>query len=116
MNTRELRIGNYVDVKDVGIVKVNGVTQHKIGWCPAPGRERYARAREVEPVELSSEVMKSVSLPTEIFGKIETIEQDELFHKFKVIIDNKFVIRYLHDFQNVIFLLTGKELSVNFKK
>lgn len=115
MNTRELRLGNYVMV-DGEIVKVNGITQHKIGFAPHAYGERYARSHDVEPVELSSDVMKSVSLPTEIFGSIETIEQDELFRKFKVIIDNKFVVRYLHDFQNVIFMLTGKELSVNFKE
>ena len=115
MNTRELRIGNYVDVKGVGIVKVNGVTQHKIGWCPAPGRERYARAREVKPVALSCESLELIN--SHVDNKDFLYDDYESNGKFIVSFGGALLfVEYLHQLQNIYFDFYHEELAVDIAK
>lgn len=112
MNTRELRIGNIVNVEGVGMVKVNGVTQHKIGYCPKPNYEKYARSRDIEPIRLNGEVLARFSFGESWFINTFVVIQHEdgnvdiMFPVFcrKII--------YLHDLQNMYWLLTGKELKI----
>lgn len=114
MNTRELRIGNYVSVGGK-IVKVNGITQHKIGYAPEAGKERYARSREVSPIDLTNDIVVSLSFNNMDFmnGLIINQRKDGIveilvcgYHAVK--------ITHLHVLQNYYFACTGEELTVEF--
>lgn len=104
MNCRELRIGNYVLVGE-RIVKVNGITQHKIGYCPKPGYEKYARSGEVEPIPITPDI----AAKCEVY-----LSRNNLNGKYGILIGSGFVdVEYLHVLQNLYFLYYGKELKVN---
>lgn len=104
MNTRELRLGNYVRVGDK-IVKVNGLTQHKIGYCPRPGHETYARSREVEPVVITPEIAEKCRVYL-------SVNKDD--GRYGVLIGSGFKdVEYLHELQNLYFLNYKKELEVD---
>lgn len=109
MNTRELRIGNYVSVGGK-IVKVNGITQHKIGYCPEPGYERYARSREVEPIKISSEDMKLIEMDED--NKFDFIYDSGVDSNLVCFSTAIFKIDYLHQLQNMYFMCYGEELQV----
>jgi len=110
MNTRELRIGNYVKVGE-RIVKVNSLTQHKIGYCPESCRERYVRSREVEPIRINGEILAHVSFGE--FGFINNFavvqHEDGKIEIVFPVLCKKCI--YLHELQNIYQLLTGTELS-----
>ena len=112
MNSRELRIGNYVRV-DGNVVRVNGITQHKIGYCPKPCYEKYARSREVEPVLLTEDIVSCIHIGT--LSPSIYIHHDENGGNFVADIffgsENR-TARYLHKLQNLYFELTEKELEV----
>lgn len=104
MNTRELRLGNYVRV-GANIVKVNGLTQHKIGYSPQPGGERYARSRDVEPVIITKEIKERCDV-------CMSLNNDN--GKYGVLIGSGFVdVEYLHTLQNLYFIHYSKELKVH---
>jgi len=112
MNTRELRIGNYVSVGGK-IVKVNGITQNKIGYCPEPGYERYARSREVEPVQITHDILSDACNNHNNVHKFEF----RVFYDGSAIItftDNNqvYCCRRLHWLQNLYFMMWGEELVV----
>lgn len=117
MNTRELRIGNYVNVRGVGIVKVNGITRHKIGYCPKPNYEKYARNREVEPVELTSDIFSKLQFDMDICKKLNL----HLKRKgvgvpycidFEIGTEVRLTARYLHELQNLYFDICKEELKI----
>ena len=118
MNTRELRIGSYVNVQNVGMVTVNGITQHKIGYCPKPNYEKYAMIREVEPIELTAELMAHLSIDDREFMEcIVIIQHEDVYNdggKVEVMVSciSPRVIKYLHELQNVYFWFTGTELKI----
>lgn len=100
MNVRELRIGNYVMV-DGKIVKVNGITRRKIGFCS--GRERYARAGDVEPVPIT----KDIADRCEVYLSLDN-------GKYGVLVGNGFMdVENLHTLQNLYFMEHNRELNVN---
>lgn len=104
MNVRELRIGNYVRVGDK-IVRVNGLTQHKIGYCPKPGHEKYARSREVEPIAITKEIKERC-------GVYLSLNNDN--GKYGVLVGSGFVdVEHLHTLQNIYFINYGRELEVD---
>lgn len=111
MNTRELQIGNIVMVGDK-VVRVNSITQHKIGYCSEPCRERYARSREVEPIRLNVEVLAHVSFGEVGFTFNFVIIQNEggTIDIMFPVLEKKF--SYLHELQNIYHLLTGSELTM----
>ncbi len=110
MNTRELQIGNIVKVGDK-IVKVNSLTQHKIGYCPESCRERYARSREVEPIRINGEILAHVSFgePGFINNLVVVQHEDGKIEIMFPVLGKKFI--YLHELQNIYQLLTGTELA-----
>lgn len=104
MNTRELRLGNYVRVGDK-IVRVNGITQYKIGYCPRPGYEKYARSREVEPIAITAEIKEKCHAYL-------SLNMDN--GKYGVLIGSGFVdVEYLHTLQNLYYMSYGRELVVD---
>lgn len=110
MNTRELRIGNYVKVGE-RIVKVNSITQHKIGYSLNSCRESYARSREVEPIRINGEILAHVSFGEFGFINNFVVVQYE-YGKIEImfpVLGKKFI--YLHELQNIYQLLTGDELA-----
>lgn len=116
MTTRELRIGNYVMV-GCCFVRVNGITQRKIGYSTNPCRERYARSYEVMPVPLIGEILEKISI-RESDGNQFFIDDDTY-----VTFDDKGVCRMfcngkfydvdtIHMLQNIYFFIKKKELKV----
>lgn len=110
MNTRELRIGNFVRV-DGRIVKVNGITRHKIGYAPEPNRERYARAREVKPVVITHEIFDRCRFQYDMIGCAGWREKYDGTLAVTLNDDDKYVADTLHDLQNLYFAMTHEELE-----
>ncbi len=104
INTRELRLGNFVRVGDK-IVKVNGITQHKIGYCPSPGRETYARSRVVEPIAITKEIKEKCHA-------MLSLNTDN--GKYGVLLGSGFIdVEYIHDLQNQYYNHYHKELVID---
>lgn len=112
MNTRELRIGNYVKVGD-NIVKVNGITQHKIGYAPDQYRERYARSREVEPIELSIADLRMLN--DDVANKFNFLYQDSGVNGLNLVCFGSAImtVKFLHQLQNIYYMFYGEELVVS---
>ena len=89
MKANELRIGNYVSYGGE-IVRVTGVDQEYV-YIDRITFD-YLQHGDVEPVELTDEILKKVGVKSLKFIGIN--------------------VEYLHDLQNLYFALTGEELTI----
>ena len=113
MNTRELQLGNVVKVGE-RIVKVNSLTQHKIGYCPEPCKERYARSHEVEPVPLTIEGFKKIMSHVSNKYQMDGLPMYYSYEVGVIVYSGAFVclIKTIHQLQNAYKLLFGEDLYV----
>ena len=105
MTPNELRIGDYVRIKDSGeIVKVCAITNKEIGFHASgdrrDGQLRYRRLSEIEPIPIY-EIKDSLPICPTLFGA------NKHFYLY-----NGIKRKYLHELQNVYYVLNGKELEV----
>lgn len=124
MKKNELRIGNLVKLNGE-IIKVEQITKKKIGYHKEPRENvmHYAKLYEVEPIELTENVMDMIRCadkcadgysPVYAFSggfyvKCRAIDGSLDFVK----IDSTYLhIKYLHQLQNCYYVLCYKELEV----
>lgn len=124
MKANELRIGNLVKLNGE-IVKVEQITKKKIGYHKEPRENvmHYAKLCEVEPIELTENVMDMIrcedkcadgyspvySLREGFYVKCRAIDGSLDFVK----IDSTYLhIKYLHQLQNCYYVICYKELEV----
>jgi len=116
IQANELRIGNYVDFKGLWIGQINGIHKGGPGIMDNNGIFSWEGFR---PIPITEEWLLK-------FGFIETSTQE---HRFEL---NPFVVylwltgviveigkefyetdnKYVHQLQNIVFALTGKELEI----
>lgn len=107
MTPNELRIGNYVRIKDSGeIVRVCAITRRKVGFH-APGERpnaqlRYRKLCEIDPVNMR-EVKNS--LPR-IHSLVWVDKPLCLYYYYGKIISA------LHELQNIHYALKGEEIEI----
>lgn len=123
MKANELRIGNLVKVKGE-IVKVEQITKKKIGYHKEPRENvmHYARLCEVEPIDISKDVLRKIKLD---FNKKCN---DYYFYKdgrlvFGCYFSNDYCLvsfyhfmaikrMQLHELQNMYYIITNEELEI----
>ncbi len=113
MKAQELRIGNYVSV-DGAVVKVNGLTRRKVGYCSTPCKERYVRVNDIEPVKLTQQMMNDLNTDKSNHYKFNHSEEtDDGFYLNFCGIAQVFILKYVHQMQNLYYILFGEELVIN---
>lgn len=123
MKKNELRIGNLVKVRGK-IVKVEQITEKKIGYYKEPRENamHYARLVDIEPIELTKDVVAKIKLDLKknyndyyfykdgklVFGCYFSNDYCLVsFYKFMAI--NRI---QLHELQNTYYIITNTELEV----
>lgn len=131
MNTRELRVGNWVMSYDNPDrePEYSEVLAVGCGWALlAKGQSDQTNEDEFEPIQLTPELLKSIGFNIKhqyhstLYAEncmIVEVEGFELARRFET--DNVFLfdtsthfvpIRYLHQLQNLYFAVIGDELDV----
>lgn len=113
MKPTELRIGNYVKLRDTGeIVRVCGLTKRKIGFHAPNERPnaqlRYRRYSEIEGVLIYDHWQKIDCSELLFIG--EDYIDTEYWYCYTKYPDRK--LRYIHELQNLHYALTDKELKI----
>ena len=107
MKPQDLRIGNYVRIKDNRIiVKVESLTLNEVGFHfddddPFTHQRKYSK---IEPV-LIREVKDSLPSIPDLMWADKAMCEDLYYYKDVVITD-------LHELQNLHFALTGNEIEI----
>lgn len=107
MKPNELRIGNFVRIKDNNtIVKVEAISRKKVRFFYGGDKSRsyYRRYSEIEPV-LIREVYDSLPPIPDLMWADKTNCEDLYYYKGLVITD-------LHELQNLHYALAGEELKI----
>lgn len=129
MKYTELSIGNLVYYND-NIIKVESITKRKVGYHTQPNENNmhFARMCEILPVPITEDILLKSA-----FAK----KQDTCFTSYEInpydghVIDVTFynsgidafirficggchlrTIKYLHELQNIVRAITGKELEI----
>ena len=112
MKPNDLRIGNFVKLRDTGeIVRVCGLTSKKIRYHKGNDRSTNLSSRkycEIEGVPIYDH-----------WQNIETCELlhcgyedgDEMYFYYLAKYPHR-IIRYIHELQNIHYALTGDELKI----
>lgn len=125
MNVKELRIGNYISVRN-DVRKVNSVSgsprseriSTTIDGCNFA--ECHFSEDSIRPIPLSKEWLVKLGFTTYTINKWDfPIENDDYYHivkfkgwNFRGLGYTMCKIEYVHQLQNLYFALTGKELEV----
>lgn len=108
MKANELRLGNYVRVKDTGdMVRVCAITKRKIGFHYGNDKKRnltYVPYSRVEPV-LIAEVHYQLPAMKDFEWADKAMCEDLYYYKGIPIAD-------LHELQNIHFAFTGNEIEI----
>lgn len=124
MKKNELRIGNLVKLNGE-IIKVEQITKKKIGYHKEPRENvmHYAKLCEVEPIDISKDVLRKIKLD------FKKNYNDYYFYKDgRLVFECYFCNDYclvsfyqfmaikriqLHELQNMYYIMTNEELEVN---
>jgi len=124
MNISELRIGNYVQVIHKGIGKVVAIFKDHIQFENTLGISQ-AEDTNIEPIPLTPDILDKCGFErgeAPWGGYLFSISYEE---KIRIVRDEMMgwtwplygttpvIVRYLHQLQNLIHALTGKELEIN---
>ena len=115
MKAEELRIGNWVRIKDEEVkthaqVEGTGNLQHVAGqlWS----------IEELEPIPLTEEWLERFNVEWSDWRVTynKTIDAYEVERKYTSMYGEEWVfmsnVRYIHEFQNIYHALTGEELTI----
>ena len=123
MRVEELRIGNWVeDIVSYRFVKIDGIeSNHDVIWVNYKnGSAQYdLNLLNLQPIKLTEEILLKCGF---VFSHI--IGDERVFSNKKINLlinayDNNiikfdvFIIKHLHQLQNLFFSLTHKELEIN---
>lgn len=107
MTPNELRLGNYVRIKDNGtIAKVERLSFKKVGFHYGNDKSRgyFRKYSEIEPVLIRDVYDSLPSIPQLMWADKAMCEY--LYYYRDVVITD------LHELQNLHFALTGEELKI----
>lgn len=107
MKPTELRLGNYVKIKDNDtIVKVERITRRKVGFFYGNDKSRgyFRKYSEIAPV-LIREVKDRLPTIPDLMWADKAMCEDLYYYKDLVITD-------LHELQNIHYALTGNEIEI----
>lgn len=112
MRYTDLRLGNFVKLRDTGeIVRVCGLTKHKIGFHAPNERPnahlRYRKYSEIEPVMIYDHWRKIDCSELEW----RDVWSDGKWYRYNIMSVYK-TIRYIHELQNIHYALTGNEIEI----
>lgn len=113
MKNNEFRIGNYVQHKGE-IVKVEQITKHKIGYHKYADKHtmQYLKYSEIEPIEIPKDIAESILYKDDRLFKVMNIDGSmNIYNEFTQFIKST---RYVHELQNVYFLINNEELEIKF--
>ncbi len=133
MNVKELRIGNYLNHSELGIVEIIAVGKDYI-HCVFNGETFYEGVRCFSPIPLTEEIILKAGFEGSDFDKKYNPNDEfneQFYYKLKSGIsyrdfecypskgwvvklgdyNDELVIEHLHQLQNIIFDLTGKEIE-----
>jgi len=109
MKVTELRIGNYININDVTLYKVDMLYDDYVNlkyWKPIPLTEewlvKFGFVYDADSLTFDYEYNHFVFYLERDFKDIETFSFDSSFTETKV--------KYVHQLQNLYFALTNKEL------
>ena len=118
MKANELRIGNFVkDDKDDYLGVVTGILSDYLVQVTYPsGVTARQYPEELAPVRLTDDILKKLSFKNiggffykrEIALRRMSIEE---IHDSYELCGNGIIVEYLHNLQNLVFALTGDELT-----
>lgn len=117
MEANELRIGNLANHSELGEVEVIAVGKHYI-HCIFNGETFYETVRAFSPIPITKMRILKLGLIDETGRFYRIGGYDFMFHQSKLYLlhDSGQVIgrglRFVHDFQNLYFALTGEELTL----
>lgn len=105
MTPNELRIGNYVRIKDTGnFARVSGINRHSVYFKHLFENDTYRSYSDIEPI-LIREVKDSLPTIPDLIWADKTMCEDLYYYRGMVITD-------LHELQNIYYALTGEELKI----
>lgn len=111
MKPNELRIGNYVRLRDSSeIVRVERISRRKVGFFHGNDKSRgyFRKYSEIEPVRIY-DARNKFFLPTLSWDGEEDGDNDYSYHAFGTWIK----VQHLHELQNIHFALTGNEIELD---
>ena len=117
INAKELRIGNYVHSLETGETqKITGITEEHPFFDAITFD--YPNYDEIEPIPLTEEWLTKLGLEKDgiwfnyLFG-FYSIGISNDYSGFNFSYDDGFIpIKYVHELQNLVFSLSGYELTV----
>ncbi|WP_159479780.1 hypothetical protein [Chryseobacterium sp. 18068] len=121
MEANELRIGNYANHSELGIVEIIAVGRDYI-YCVYNGETFYESIGRFSPIPLSEEWMLKFDFdPTAnnlFYHKNIQIEKQKNTFNLRFVNPDFTTsslrrIKYVHQLQNLFFALKGKELTIN---
>jgi hypothetical protein len=104
INANELRLSNYVNYqgKALRVHLLFSISNNSM-W---------------EPIPLSNEWMSKFGIKKFVMSQVEIKKKTESYYQSTIVVNGRkftfklyYLIKYVHEFQNVFFSLTGKELQ-----
>lgn len=122
MKPNELRIGNYIKTygQDDGCITVTEISQSEVSF-----KERDSvKIDLLEPIPLTEEWLKKFGFDNSLVDEIYLYQHDSIkFPPTIIFFDNgeyifrkrcEIKIQYVHQLQNLYFVLTGEELKLKY--
>lgn len=123
MKPNELRLGNYVRLRDNGeIVAVERITRKKVGFFYGGDKSRgyFRKYCEIEGVPIhpdrgaGTNLFANIVTSNKYIKGVGDIEDDTRLRIFIQTSDNELYVLcpdYLHELQNIYYAMTGEELT-----
>jgi hypothetical protein len=120
IQANELRIGNWVKVGDTESTVC--LIDHQ--FILLQGNAVINRPEQIEPIPLTPEILEKCGFEWSIYHQgfykkdfVNILGEYQYGYRFKIFRTSQYVgtkINYLHQLQNLVFILTGEELTINF--
>jgi hypothetical protein len=110
MKAQELRIGNWVRHKDIGLFTIKGINPH-VDDYKVTTDSSWVYLKNCKPIPLTEEWLERFNWnPPKDIGVAFSLTTDEIHF----VAGNYYkTIEYVHQLQNLYFALTGEELNQN---
>lgn len=117
INTNELMLGNYIKLPNGRIKKVESITGVAVGyWNNKNKNYSYQLNKLIRPIPITKEILEKCGFKPS-YGDYINEKGDKVYHfagYWHFDIDNCSIpFFYLHQLQNLYFLITGKQLEIN---
>jgi hypothetical protein len=125
MNANELRVGNWVEANSP-MMQVKEITEHTVGlYMPGSEADPFLYdIDEINPIPLSPEILEKFGFGKDISSQyggylikvkegesIRIVNDESIGWHWPMNGYNRPITNYVHQLQNLIFALTGEELT-----